>query len=82
MSFSVNIEYGITVLKMATNCSISNGENTQFGWSSHQKRNYIYNTNGTYTDMSHNFNMIMDNDDLDMMVYQENDMTGSTTQTN
>lgn len=80
MSFTVNIEQGITVIKMATNSSISTGENTQFGWSSHQKRNYIFNTNGIYTEMSHNFNMVMDNDEADMFVNQTNAMYGSTFQ--
>lgn len=79
-SFSVNIEQGITVLKMATNCSISTGENTQFGWSSHQKRNYMFNTNGYYTTMDHNFNVIMDNDHIDTFVDQDNTMAGATFQ--
>jgi len=80
MSVEVNIGNGIYVSRLTTNSTISNGQNSQFGWSSHQKRTYIFNTSGPYMNLSNNKCVIIDNDEFDTIILDEKWMYGSSSQ--
>lgn len=81
MAFSVNIGGGIAINQQTSNNLVSNGENNQFGWSSHQKRNYSYNTIGQFFTQPANFGYIFDNDVIDSPIGDSDLMSGFTNQT-
>lgn len=77
MSVMVNIESGIHITKMTTNNTISNGINVQFGWSSHQKRIYIYHVVGNDNHVDNNYCQVIDNDNIDYVTLGSSNMSGN-----
>lgn len=78
MAFAVNIGAGIVINQQTSNNVVANGENNQFGWSSHQKRNYSYNTIGQLNITPYDLGAIIDNDILDSP-FADNDLMGGFT---
>ncbi|TCP31557.1 hypothetical protein EV207_10246 [Scopulibacillus darangshiensis] len=71
----ININ-AINVSQLSTNSIIGNGENLQFGWSSHQKRMYsVYNV-GQFSLVPYNLNLIYDTDLVDVPINDQDLMGG------
>lgn len=76
MDFSVNIN-NITINQLATNNLIANGENNQFGWSSHQKVTYGMNIVGHRNQTKSNVTTIFDGDSVDTLINDSDMMSGN-----
>lgn len=59
---------------------IFNGENQLFGWSSPLKQNNVFAPGGSYFAFPRNFNLIADNDAMDMPVYEPRFAAGISSQ--
>lgn len=80
MVFAINMGTGVNVNNISTNSTVTTGENTQFGWSSHQKRNYDIISTGFFDTVIGNFNMNLDNDIVDSTFNDPDIMNGMTNQ--
>lgn len=80
MVFTINMGTGVNVITQTSNSSVTTGENTQFGWSSHQKRNYDSNNSGLFYATINNINWSIDTDCVDATFISPKALGGFTNQ--
>lgn len=79
MTISVNINH-FNINQLTTNNVISNGENNQFGWSSHQKVINGFSTIGHHLQIRHNVTLITNQNIIDAFIDDKDSMVGYTNQ--